>query len=45
MTAFPLFIATARVVKGAAFTAAVGGLAGGLALLMFLSGATFAYTP
>lgn len=45
MTAFPLFIATARMVKGAAFTAAVGGLAGGLALLMFLSGATFAYTP
>lgn len=45
LTAFPLLIAAARVLKGAALHAAVGASAAGMVLLMILTGASNGYTP
>ncbi|MDQ1439400.1 MAG: hypothetical protein QOK43_3029 [Acidimicrobiaceae bacterium] len=45
MTAFPLFFAAGRVLKGPTLLAVLGAMAGGLALVTVLSGATYGLTP
>lgn len=45
MTAFPLFIAVGRRVRGDAFYALLAMFAGGMTILMVVSGASLGYTP